>query len=894
MLSKLRLYLIWGGIWSVLLIGCGRSSNQEDFVSVPVSLSNGFGLDLTTTLSNVQLSVTGCVSQYAPTNFTFNGSTINLLRNDTGCLVKICSFTYNGENYTNLSPPCGIFNTTEGSLTTFNGTGGANPGGDSVSAYVSKQISGAISPSTTVEFYILEFSNYGNVSVPVNSTILTVQNSSPSSSPYTVSDTTSSVAFRFRRLYPSPPPSSSVLVNYTIVGSALAGTDYTAPSGSITIPANSAEAILTIPLINNTNAREPESLGVYIESSSGLQGVPSYNSYGSPAVIITNSDTTISTTNLVFHANNTSFVGSPITAWNSVSPATINTSSTTGSPTRNVASLNGLDTAGFSGSNFMTIASNTQINRSASSRKVVTAVFVTPSDIASRQVIYEQGNTTSGLNIYIFNGKIYASTWAGSGATTNVSAYILPSSAYSFSFSFDATGGFNKIYLSGALVGQTAGPASMSNQNVSSGIGGVAGSTRFENGTTTTAVTGFKGSIAELFLYNGTLTDTQIRGLHGFLDAKYNLSFPAVSISAVQATVGENEGEVKGFIVSRAIPQSTPLTVYYTASGTAVAGTNYVTLPGSVTIPAFNSSVYTFLTPVNNNVAGDTNTLTLTIANDANDGTTPITYLGSPVSASLNIVDYVASSSSPPIVWLDAAKGITVAGGAVKTWVDQTGNSINGSQGAGAHRATSFSTANPPYVDFVGTSTANAQDLSLSTNALLDSAASYTMKTFAVVFKTGSDVTTSQVIYKQGNTTNGMNISIRAGNLYFVAYGASWSPTLVSISNSITTNTKYEVIFEYDQPNNQLRGKLNGIVLTPLTGVGTLVGVSGSTGIGACFSSTNTGCKYDNGTTSTTQHSNFLLGTTHPEIFEILIFNKILDSSTYATLENYLRNKYGI
>ncbi len=884
---------------------CGTDKNAQKqpapskkVISIPISFhtSQGHTLDLTTALTNLKISITDCASGYTQTNFTPTGDSINFYENDTGCLVKVCSFTYNGETYPNQTPPCGTFNSTEGNLTTYIGTGGANPGGDSVYIYVSKQISGPIAPGLSVEFFLLELTAMSTINLPITSNIVTAFNNSPSSAPYTVADTTSSISFNIKLLHPNPPPTTATTINYSIVGTAQPGVDYTAPTGRISIPANSASATLTISLLSNTNARETQSLGLNIRPSSGFQGNASYLYYGSPSVMITNTDTTTSTTGLVFHADNTKFTGNPITAWSSISPATINTSSTTGSPSLMSSGLNGLSTAAFNGSNYMSLASAATINQAAFTAKVITLVFVSDADITTRQVLYEQGNATSGLNIYIYNGKIYGSTWAGSGATTNVSASILASSAYSFSFKFDSTNSLNSIYLLGSLVGKTAGPFAMTSATAVTGIGGVAGTTKFEDGTTTSSVTGFKGAIAELFHHNGTLTDTQIRGIHGFLNTKFNLSFPSVNISAVYANISENAVAINGFMVSRAEPTASDLIVYYTASGTAVAGTNYVALPGSVTIPAYNATAFIPINPLNNNVARDSKTLTITIDNDDNAGASPVTYVGSPGSASTTIKDYAAPSSATLISWLDGAVGVTTAGGTVSAWTDQSGNAISASQATSGNRPTNTASS---YLSFTGTSAATASDLKLNTNALLDSAASYTQKTFALVFKTGSNITTKQVLYKQGDTNNGLNITIGSGKLYFTGYGSGWGTNPNSISTSISATSSYAVIFEYDQVNNQMRGKLNRNIITPVTsGVGTLIGVASSTGIGSATSpTTNKGLKFYDATTTTTNH-NFWFGgspnTTKPIIYEILLFNGILNSDDYNTLSNYLLLKYSL
>lgn len=881
-----------------LFMRCGKQGASlsvgadGEMFEVPFNLgAEGGRLNLTTALSNVNLAVTGCASGYSPTNFTLSGSTVNFFRGDTGCLVKLCSFTYNGENYVNQTPPCGVFNTTVGSLTAFTGTGGANPGGDTVYAYVDQQISGPIGPGVSVQFYVLEADAVSTSNLTISSTVVVVENNSPSTAPYTVAEGTS-VSFKFRRLYPNPPPSTPLVVNYSLIGSAVAGVDYTAQSGTITIPANSSSAILTIPTLNDSNARNTKSLGIRIEDSPGFQGSKDYISYGNPAVMITNTDTGYynTTPNFLLHFDPSSFVGTgAITGWTHLSPTTIDVASIVGTVTRYTGALNGFDGAVFDGNSYMKLNSDNNISKSTSTQKIVTVVFTTGADINSRQVIYEQGKSDGGLNIYIYNGQIYAGTWpAASGSLpASVSTPITANTSYVYTLKFDSSTGINSSYLNGSLVGSVSGAVSISGKDVAAGIGGVVsgGSTKFEDGSTTTSVTGFKGSISELFFYNAiSLTDDQITGLHGLLQKKYNISFPSVSISAVTSSVSETSGLVKGFTISRAIPTADELTVYYAVSGTAVAGTNYVSTNGYVTIPAYNTSAFANITLLNDNVSGTNKTLTLTIINDATNDAAPSAYLGASGSATITIRDY---ASLDPICWLDAAVNVTKSRGSnVSLWGDQTENNISPTQSTSSKRPNLITTTTPPFIRFtLSSGDYLAFNQSGAPNyPLLDGGPTFTQKTYAIVFTTGTNVTTKQVVYEQGEATNGMNIIIDSGKIYFAGV---FSGVSKSISTSIAASTKYLVIFEFDQPNGQLRGKVNGLIVTPLNyGSTVLTGVLQSTAIGASSGALRFP---DQSTNSTAGGSPF-----GGDIYELIIFNTILDSAKYPELENYLSTKYSL
>ena len=108
---------------------------------------------------------------------------------------------------------------------------------------------------------------------------------------------------------------------------------------------------------------------------------------------------------------------------------------------------------------------------------------------------------------------------------------------------------------------------------------------------------------------------------------------PAVSIVALDTSVWENSGGGASLRLTRNGCLSSALTVNYTVSGSAAAGTDYSGLSGSVTIPAGAASAIVTVTPINDsNVEGD-ETIVLTLASSASY------TAGSPNSASIILLD---------------------------------------------------------------------------------------------------------------------------------------------------------------------------------------------------------------------------------------------------------------
>jgi hypothetical protein len=68
-------------------------------------------------------------------------------------------------------------------------------------------------------------------------------------------------------------------------------------------------------------------------------------------------------------------------------------------------------------------------------------------------------------------------------------------------------------------------------------------------------------------------------------------SLPAVTIGTTVSTANEFDGAQGAFMLTRTGDLGLPLQVPLTTTGTAIAGTHYLTLPGTVTIPAGQSAI---------------------------------------------------------------------------------------------------------------------------------------------------------------------------------------------------------------------------------------------------------------------------------------------------------------
>ncbi len=93
-------------------------------------------------------------------------------------------------------------------------------------------------------------------------------------------------------------------------------------------------------------------------------------------------------------------------------------------------------------------------------------------------------------------------------------------------------------------------------------------------------------------------------------------SLPSVTIAATVATAREINLQAGVITVSRTGDTTLPLFVPLTASGSAIAGSHYLTLPASVTIPAGQASTTLQVIPVADSLAQGDRTVSVAVASD--------------------------------------------------------------------------------------------------------------------------------------------------------------------------------------------------------------------------------------------------------------------------------------
>ena len=273
-------------------------------------------------------------------------------------------------------------------------------------------------------------------------------------------------------------------------------------------------------------------------------------------------------------------------------------------------------------------------------------------------------------------------------------------------------------------------------------------------------------------------------------------------------------------------------------TGTASSGIDYTAIPVNQKISVANgqqTGTYTV------NVSDDsfeegTETLILQISNPSDISTEIGTAIATAEIADDDVA-YPGGVSSNLIFWLLSEEGTstTSQGATLSSWLDQSGNSNDANEDAPGPTYNTVLDNCRPALDFSGSSLGgftipDDADINFGGNP-------FTAKSYFISFRTGSDVTSRQMVYEQGGGGTGFNMFIQSGVLNWNVYQSNTD--FSSSGTSISANTNYLVTFIFDGDNNRWDAYLNGSSVANNTSTNSTIGThSGNVGIGVINSNT--------------------------------------------------------
>lgn len=207
---------------------------------------------------------------------------------------------------------------------------------------------------------------------------------------------------------------------------------------------------------------------------------------------------------------------------------------TASKPTYTASSINSKPAVCFNGtSGLLEVPSGAYNNAGPYTFRAINMVVKTGTNVTNRQVIYEEGGSDKGINLYIFNGKFYAAAW---NTTTDVpdpsaelpwsikyvSETVEINTSYIVSFIYDFANDKVEAFLNGTSLGVSTNVGKLFAHS-SGTIGYSAAGTRFHDMPTESSGYYFGGCISDVTSYN-SLNSAQRKLVENFYSWKYNIT----------------------------------------------------------------------------------------------------------------------------------------------------------------------------------------------------------------------------------------------------------------------------------------------------------------------------------------------------------------------------------
>lgn len=196
--------------------------------------------------------------------------------------------------------------------------------------------------------------------------------------------------------------------------------------------------------------------------------------------------------------------------------------------------INGYPSLSFDGVNDrFSIPSNSDLTSVQQSKRTYYFVFKTGGNVTSTQVIYDEGNASRGLNVFINNGSLYSGFYNlpndGVGAPWGFydsSASISANTLYILAYRFEGKNGTNgnvEIELNGTAIGTITNVGLLYPHVGMVSIGATQGNTYLQSGSSGGAALGFKGEFLEFIYYDQLLNDVEFNLITNYLSSKFDI-----------------------------------------------------------------------------------------------------------------------------------------------------------------------------------------------------------------------------------------------------------------------------------------------------------------------------------------------------------------------------------
>ncbi len=162
------------------------------------------------------------------------------------------------------------------------------------------------------------------------------------------------------------------------------------------------------------------------------------------------------------------------------------------------------------------IGNHVNINTGSYDQKTFAVEFTTGADTSGKQVIYEQGGGTRGINVYIDGGNLYLGIWnlSPNWGLKNHNIAIQPNTTYYAIIVLNNPNTY--FYVDGTSIGSNNDAGTLTAHSGGIGVMGQNSSSKYHSGGNSSG-SNFNGSVAEILTWNSAISGTDLSDLHTYL-----------------------------------------------------------------------------------------------------------------------------------------------------------------------------------------------------------------------------------------------------------------------------------------------------------------------------------------------------------------------------------------
>lgn len=310
---------------------------------------------------------------------------------------------------------------------------------------------------------------------------------------------------------------SDVTVKLKVSGNATSGVDYKLASNTVTISPGQIEALVPVVVVDDGQEEEIEEISLNINSNSSYYVG---DSQAKVSILDNEKFTPVDSLILWYFDKMSTTRDDEVKRWFDKSKYQHHGLQSTASlrPVLFRAALDDNDSIKFDGKNdVLQIRSTSEINKVAHKNKTHVIAFRTGENVVSPQMLWHQGTSSVGFNIFIEDSKLYTVGIKDSNVETFFVVDVQAEGLYYLVFIHDGDGNRCRAFINSVLINDSMNCSGIPAHSGNISIGKLRGRTRSFDGSVLNTGMAYSGEVFEVMQYNSALSLTELKSLHNYL-----------------------------------------------------------------------------------------------------------------------------------------------------------------------------------------------------------------------------------------------------------------------------------------------------------------------------------------------------------------------------------------